>query len=357
MSSSETGAPGGARAIQRRTVLKTLGVAGAGVGLSSLSRSAAAAPVSASDPEGGEITAAGVDRALQALPGIIERDMAATGIPGLAMAVVYDGKVRYIDGHGVRELGKPDRVDADTVFYLASVSKPISATVVGAALSRGLTQFSWRDPIADHLPGFTLSDPWVGSHVTVADMFCHRSGLPDHSGNLLEDLGYGRTEIIAKLAAYPLKPFRDNYEYTNYGLTTGAEAVATATGRTWEKLGDELIFGPVGMSSSSFTYAGLQSRTNRAALHHKVDGKFRAFPDADYEPQAPAGSASSSVRDMAKWVTMLLDDGRYNGAQVVDPKQLNFIWSPGFMSKPPGEVGDWGSFYGMGWNVSYQRTG
>lgn len=359
MSSSTSDTPGGVRVMQRRTLLKTLGVAGAGAGLATLPRSASAAPGPGPGPDAasGKITAAGVDRAVQALPGIIDRDMAATGIPGLAIAVVYDGKVRYIEGHGVRKLGRPERVDADTVFYLASVSKPVSATVVGAALTKKLTKFSWRDPIASQLPKFTLADKWVGSHVTVADMFSHRSGLPDHAGGLLEDLGYGREEITAKLALYPLKPFRDNYKYTNNGLTVAAQAVAVATRRSWSKLSDELIFGPLGMPSSSFTYAGLKSRTNRAALHRKVRGKFQAFPDADYEPEAPAGGASSSVRDMAIWLTMLLADGRHNGVQVVDPGQLNFMWSPAFMNKPPAKVGAWGSFYGMGWNVSYQKTG
>jgi CubicO group peptidase (beta-lactamase class C family) len=188
-------------------------------------------------------------------------------------------------------------------------------------------------------------------------MFSHRSGLPDHAGNLLEDLGFSRTEVISKLAAYPLGPFRDNYEYTNYGLTAGAEAFATATGRPWAALGEQVIFEPLGMTSTSYAYADLLTRQNRVALHRNVDGAFQAGPDADYEPQAPAGSASSSVRDMAKWMTMLLAGGAYDGAAVVDPDQLNAIWSPAFPSRAPTQVGAWAGFYGFGWNVKYEPTG
>lgn len=345
--------------VHRRSLLKALGAAGAGAaaGLTAAASPSAASSGPASDKDTGAITAAGVARALKALPEIIERNMAATGIPGLAAAVVYDGKVRYLEGSGVRAVGKPAQVDPDTVFYLASVSKPISSTVVGAAMTKELAEMSWQDTIVSHLPGFTLSDTWVGDHVTVADMFSHRSGLPDHSGNLMEDLGYNRAQIIAKLKYYPLRSFRDNYEYTNYGLTTGAEAIAAATKRPWATLAEEMIFEPLGMTSSSFTYADLTSRKNRVALHRKVNGTFVAQPDANYQPQAPAGSGSSSVRDMATWATMLLAGGTHGGETLVDPQQLNQIWSPAFTSNPTPEVGTWSSFYGYGWNVRYEKTG
>lgn len=170
-------------------------------------------------------------------------------------------------------------------------------------------------------------------------------------------MGFDRAQIIAKLAAYPLHPFRDNYDYTNYGLTAGAEAVATAAKRPWATLAADTIFKPLGMTSTSYTYAALRSRKNRVALHQKVKGRYVARPDADYEGQAPAGSASSSVRDMATWAGMLLAGGKFRGETVIAPEQLNSIWSPAFMNHPPAEVGAWGGFYGYGWNVKYEFPG
>lgn len=392
--------PGQVRSVQRRTLLKALGAAGALAGLiactdssagaaaagstsasatptliadSTPATTATAASTAAATPssttaatstsaappveDSGQITAAGVERALKALPDIIERDRKATKVPGVAVAVVHDGKVRYLAGSGLRAVGRTEKVDADTVFYLASVSKPISSTVIAAALTKKAANISWESPVAGALKGFTLSDPWVGSHVTVADMFSHRSGLPDHAGNLLEDLGFNREETIAKLAQYPLGSFRDSYEYTNYGLTAAAEAVAVASKRPWATLANDMIFKPLGMTSTSYTYAALKSRRNRVALHQKVKDQFVAAPDADYEPQAPAGSASSSVRDMATWATMLLAEGKAKGATLIDEDELIRVWAPAFLNHPPQKFGGWGSFYGYGWNVKYEMTG
>lgn len=94
------------------------------------------------------------------------------------------------------------------------------------------------------MPGFSLKDPWVTAHVTYADLFSHRSGLPDHSGDLLEDLGYDRAYILDHLKYEPLSPFRASYAYTNYGVTAAAQAVANAKGTTWDKLSQDTLYGP-----------------------------------------------------------------------------------------------------------------
>jgi CubicO group peptidase (beta-lactamase class C family) len=197
----------------------------------------------------------------------------------------------------------------------------------------------------------------VGEHVTAADVFSHRSGLGDHAGDLLEDLGYSGDEIIRRFRFYPLKPFRNNYDYTNYGLTAGAEALATAAGHTWSGFAQRMILGPLGMTSSSFTFADLQRRTDRAALHVKVDGEWRADLTNDVDAQAPAGGASSSVRDMAKWLTMLLARGVYQGEPIIDVAQLMEIWRPQNVIRGADDVGGQASFYGLGWNVNYDVNG
>lgn len=337
------------------------GAAAALTGLSSSPKTAAASPDGgpssgspAAGPEPvGAITAAGVERGLAALPDIVAKDMTRTGVPGLAIVVLYDGKIRYLEGFGVRQVGRDEKVDADTVFQLASVSKPISSTVVAAALSKKVTSVGWDSRIRRSLRYFTLSDRWVGQHVTVADMFAHRSGLPDHSGNLLEDLGYSRRQILARHRYYPLRRFRDNYEYTNYGLTAGAEAVAAGAGRPWEDLAQQLVFKPLGMHSSSYSFTDLKRQSNRAALHKSVEGRWVANLSADYDPQAPAGSANSSARDMGAWLSMLLAGGK----PIIDTDQLQRIWLPAIVRPGLPPIGSAPSFYGLGWNVDYESTG
>ena len=106
------------------------------------------------------------------------------------------------------------------MFQLASLSKPLGSTVVAHQV--GENAISWDTPIVEKLPWFALSDPAVTKMVTVGDMYSHRSGLPDHAGDLLEELGYDRRQVLDKLRDYPLDPFRISYAYTNFGLTVRA---------------------------------------------------------------------------------------------------------------------------------------
>src|SRR5690606_10816515 len=128
----------------------------------------------------------------------------------------------------------------------------VGATVVAAQVGRGV--LSWDTPVVKHLPWFALHDPVATAQVTVGDLYAHRSGLPDHAGDDLEDLGYDRRQILERLRFLPTKPLRSHYAYTNFGLTAGAEAVAAASGVAWEALSDQVIYGPLGMHSTSSLY-------------------------------------------------------------------------------------------------------
>ena len=120
--------------------------------------------------------------------------------------MVHDGQVLYAKGFGVRDVNTLAPVDAATVFRLASVSKPLSSTVVAGAVGKGAMK--WTDPVVAQLPSFALADPYVTAHVTYADLFSHTSGLPDHAGDLLEDLGYDQAYILNRLRLEPLEPLR-----------------------------------------------------------------------------------------------------------------------------------------------------
>lgn len=307
------------------------------------------APTAAS-PTPGAISRETVQRGVAALDGIVQDDLAATMVPGVAVGVVYQGEVVYAKGFGVRTLGQPAAVDADTVFQLASVSKAISSTVIAAAAQGG--KVAWTDPVRKYLPGFALADPWVTDHVTIADVLAHRSGLPDHAGDLLEDLGYDQSAILARLRLEPLEPFRAHYAYTNYGLTAGGLATAAAAGKPWPDLAQETIFGPLGMASTSYRYSDFEQRADRVTLHVKADGAWRANGNFDAERQAPAGSASASVNDLAKWMTMLLaKDGLLSAAS------RQTIWEPQVVRQPAEALGGRTGFYGLGWNVDYDSAG
>ena len=227
--------------------------------------------------------------------------MHASGIPGLAVAVVHGGKTVYAKGFGVRDVragdAQPNRVDADTVFQLASLSKPLGATVIAQQVGTGV--IGWDTPLVSKLPWFELSKPDVTRMVTVGDMYSHRSGLPDHAGDQLEDLGYDRRYVLDHLRDMPLEPFRISYAYTNFGVTAAAEAVAAGAGKRWEDLADEVLYRPLGMTSTSSRFADYAARSDRAVGHIHVDGRYEPQYVRTADAHSPPGGASASATTTA----------------------------------------------------------
>jgi CubicO group peptidase (beta-lactamase class C family) len=296
-----------------------------------------------------------VDRAIAALPDIVSSVMADSQVPGMAVGVTYRGHTAYAAGFGVRKVGAGGAVDADTVFQLASVSKSIGATVVAREVSKGT--IAWDTPVQRHLPGFTLKDPWVGSHVTIGDLYAHRSGLPDHAGDDLEEIGYDRAQVISRLQQEPLDPFRTTYHYTNFGLTTAAESVARAAGTSWETLSERDLYTPLGMTSTSSRFADYVARDNRATPHVHDTGTWQPLYQRQPDAQSPAGGVSSSVTDLTKWMALVLADGAYGGEQLISPAALNPALAPQSVSHAPTTPDARAGFYGYGFNVGVGASG
>jgi CubicO group peptidase (beta-lactamase class C family) len=294
-----------------------------------------------------------VDNAVGQLDRIADELMKSSGIPGMAVAVVHGGKTVYAKGFGVKDVRKGDaadnQVDADTVFQLASLSKPLGATVVAHQVSENA--IGWDTPLVSKLPWFALSDPAVTKMVTVGDMYSHRSGLPDHAGDQLEDLGYDRRYVLERLRQLPLDPFRTSYAYTNFGLTAAAEAVAVSAGKPWEDLSEQVLYQPLGMASTSSRFADYLARPDRAVGHIHIDNGYQPLYLRDPDAEAPAGGISSSVADMTHWLTMMLENGTYNGTQIADPKALLPAVTPQSVSSPASEPAMRSGFYGYGFNV------
>jgi CubicO group peptidase (beta-lactamase class C family) len=300
-----------------------------------------------------DVTPQGVEAVLPELDRLVEQTLKKTGVPGLAIAVVCKERVIHLKGFGVRQAGTDERVDADTVFQLASVSKAMASTVLAALVGERL--MGWDDRVIDHNPGFRLSDPFVTREVTLRDLLCHRSGLPDHGGDLLEDLGYGRAEVLRRLRLERLaSSFRSRFAYTNFGYTEAAVAGARAAGSAWEDLAAEKLFGPLGMRSSSFRFADYAAAENRARLHVRAGGAWVARYTRQPDAQSPAGGASSTARDLSRWLRLHLLGGKFDGKQLIAAGALAETHRPQVISHPPGDPRtDRAGFYGLGWNVGY----
>ena len=308
-------------------------------------------------PSATGITAETVESSFDTLDQIAEDVMAETGVPGIAIAVVYDDETVYQKGFGVRRSDSDEPVEPETVFQIASLSKPVSATIMAGMAGDGV--FAWADPIVGYAPDFQLSNPYVTENVSFADLFAHRSGIPGGpAGNDLEAVGFDRATILERMRYVPLEPFRITYSYSNFGMTMAGEAAARAAGTSWEQASQEVLFEPAGMTSSSMSYADFISRDNRAALHIQRDGEwvpaFERMPDA----QAPAGGMSSNVVDLARWMRLSLAEGNLDGNQIIDSETLDQTHTPQILKRPPSPtIGSAADFYGLGWDILTDETG
>lgn len=353
----------GRRLNRRQALLRTgAGVATmAAAGAARYTAAQEATPESSAPPPlavPGTVTPERAAQAVERVREYAEELLDQTGLPGMAVAIVYDDEVMLAEGFGVREIGTDAAVDADSVFQLASLSKSVAATVVAAVVGYG--EVSWQSPLADIAPGFALADAWPTQAVTVADLFAHRSGLPDHGGDVLEDLGYPQAEIIHRLRYLePEYSFRAGYAYTNFGLTSAAEAVATAAGVPWADLSQRRLYDPLGMDHTSSRFADYMDQPNRAIPHVRDDDTWKVTPQQrDPDPESPAGGVSSNVNDLARWIRLLFGAGTFEGQELIPASALAPVHTPQIVRAPVADPATQPAvFYGLGTDLGYTEFG
>jgi len=241
--------------------------------------------------------------------------------PGAAVAVVAGDGAVYVRCFGVREVGKPEKVDKDTVFQLASISKSFTTTMLAALVTE--REIAWDDPVEKYWPGFALWDPWVSRHVAFRDLMAQRSGLPEYAGDELEQFGYGRLEILRRLRYLePVAGFRAAYAYQNALPTAAAEGASRATGLSWERLVRTRLLAPLGMSSTVLTYRAYLDALDRSGSHTLVNGTMQAGTPQDDDVMAPAGGVSSSIADMVLYLRVQLNGGALAGVRVAGAEAL-----------------------------------
>jgi CubicO group peptidase (beta-lactamase class C family) len=283
--------------------------------------------------------------------------MQRTGVPGVAIAVVRHDRPVLIRGFGVRQIGRSEPVDAHTLFPLASLSKPITSTVLAGVVGDG--QASWDDPVTTQLPEFRLGPPAIATSVTLRDLLSHRSGLGDHAGDPLEDLGFDQATILERLSLQPLgNRFRATYAYTNFGFTAAAVAVARQQGSSWEELAAERLYRPLGMERTSSRHADFRDAPNRVRPHVRRDDRWDVGPDRNADAQSPAGGVSSSAHDLSRWLRLQLAGGRFEGRQLVAATALADTHRPLSVSREASDPStERSGFYGLGWGVNVSDQG
>lgn len=291
-------------------------------------------------------------------------------VPGIAVAIVKDGRIVMEFGSGVRKLGEPAKVDAHTQFAIASNTKAFTAASL--AILADEKKLDMNDRVIDRLPWFQMSDPYVTREMRVRDLLAHRSGLSLGAGDLLywPATTYTTQEVVQRLRYVPLtNSFRAEYAYDNILFAVAGLVIEQVSGKPWADFVRERIFAPLGMTESQ-THAptSIGANDDIATGHAKFDFK-------DLKPVAPmswnnnqaAGGIYSSVHDLSKWMTMQLDGGRYTDSagkqqQLFSEKRQAEMWSlitpihinepsvPELKAAKPNFSG-----YGEGWFVSDYR--
>ncbi|MBO0933328.1 serine hydrolase [Fibrella aquatilis] len=256
------------------------------------------------------------------LDAYIRRGMTDWQIPGLAIAIVKDGKVLVSKGYGVREVGKPELVDENTLFFIASNSKLFTGTAL-AKLDAD-KKLSLDDKVTKYLPGFTLYDPAATQLVTVRDLMSHHFGTKTFQGDFtFWDTDLPRAEIIRRMRLLkPTGQFRQDYGYCNAGFLTAGELIPVVTGQSWEQYVEQTIVRPLGMTNTYMLTAGAENRTNIARPHTSSFGlggtqSLTRLPYDHVDNLAPAGSMVSCVKDLSRWLMMQLDSGRLDGQRIL----------------------------------------
>ncbi len=294
---------------------------------------------------------------------LVARTMKAFEVPGLAVAVVKDGKVVLAKGYGVRKLGFSEPVDAHTLFGIASNSKAFTAASVALLVDEG--KLHWDDKVIQHLPGFRVDDPFVTREITVRDLLCHRTGLGLGAGDLMywPDTNFTREQVLA--AAAHLKPassLRSRYAYNNLGFLVAGEVVAKVAGQSWDSFMAERLFKPLGMTETRITSDGIPDTANVAMPHAKgwrYDRPLAAVPRTRDQVWAGAAGLKSNVADLAKWVALQLGGGKLpDGKALISPKSMHEMWSAQIPLRTPltptagmEELRPQFSAYGLGWSL------
>ncbi|HEX2668202.1 MAG TPA: serine hydrolase [Gammaproteobacteria bacterium] len=263
---------------------------------------------------------------LKGLDTYIQHAMADWKVPGLAIAVVKDDKVVWVQGFGRRNLDAPDKVDGDTLFGIGSNTKAFTVAALGTLVDAG--KLDWDDPVATLMPGFQMYDPYVTREVTLRDLLSHRSGTCGEDG-VWYGTDFNSEEIIARLRYQkPAYGFRSQFCYSNSLYMAAGQVVPAVTSTAWGDYVRARFFAPLHMDTSNTSIRAFKSGADVATPHAEIDGRLQPIAWDNTDNIDPAGAINSSVREMSEWLRMLLADGRYEGKQLLSPETVQEMETP-----------------------------
>jgi CubicO group peptidase (beta-lactamase class C family) len=260
------------------------------------------------------------------------------GVPGIAIAIVENGRTTLARGWGVRRLGDDAKVDADTIFMTGSTGKAFTTAALARLVDAG--RIGWDDRVIDHLPWFRMYDPYVTREITIRDLLVHRAGLPLGAGDLLfvPRSDRSRRDVVQRIAHLrPESSFRSKYAYDNVLYAVAGQLIEEVTGKTWEDFVADELLRPAGMNDTTTHGPARFANPNRAWPHARTSGPVRGLGEIGVLDErdelgraaAPAGGMASSANDLAKWIRIQLARGEMpDGNRLYSAEAAEEMWAP-----------------------------
>ena len=294
----------------------------------------------------------------QQIDSLVEKSMESFNVPGMAVAVIKDGKVVSKKGYGVRSIKTKKKVNTETLFGIASNTKAFTTAALAQLVDEN--KIKWETKVTDIIPEFKLYAPYVTSEFTVRDLIVHRSGLGLGAGDLMVFPASNTTtldEMIHNLRyLQPVSSFRSKFDYDNLLYIVAGEIVARVAGQTYEEYITEHFFKPLQLDRMTMNTKKIDGDKNTIDGHAPVKGELKITGETFTEIGQPAAGIYASIDAMAKWVHVRLDHGKYGKDlenRLFSEKSHQEMWTPQTLIKSgKGLYNTHFSAYGMGWFLS-----
>ncbi|MEZ4698869.1 MAG: serine hydrolase domain-containing protein [Rhodothermales bacterium] len=261
---------------------------------------------------------------LQGLDGYIEQARKAWQIPGLAVAIVKDDSVVFLQGFGVSDVRSGEAVDENTLFSLASNTKAFVALVIMQLVDQGKVDLD--APVITYLPDFQVADPYVTRELTIRDLLSHRTGVrPTNPWDLIDTAEEG---IYSLRFALQSSSLRSTWEYNNDMYVVAGAVIEAVSGQSWERFVTDHILRPLGMHATKTNGRGLADSQGVAQAHGLIDDTLRVVAYRGYPAGGAAGGMRSSLLEMTRWVKALLDSTRVGQDRLVEPASFTELFHP-----------------------------
>lgn len=289
---------------------------------------------------------------------LVNKTLTAFNVPGIAVAIIKDGKIVLSKGYGVKSIDTKEKVDANTLFGIASNSKAFTSAALAILVDEG--KINWDDKVVKYLPNFKMYNDYVTQEFTIRDLLTHRSGLGLGAGDLMiwpDGSDFTAQDIIVNLQYLkPVSGFRTKYDYDNLLYIVAGEVIHVVSGKSWGDFIEDRIMKPLEMNHSAASFVRLKDSTNIIAPHVPIEGKLKVIKRYKNQLFDAAAGIYSSVNDLSKWAIMQMNNGKYGpeNKQLFSQKEHDEMWQLQTIipTKTRAPYNTHFNGYGLGWFLS-----